>query len=90
MSLFLFCFIYYFYTQSFYKLIYLHLFKLFYYILFIYFIYPKGLFILIKLNAEISVHKALHWALYHVWFQNIVESYLFIYLFISFILFVYF
>ena len=28
-----------------------------------------------KLSFEIFVHKTLYWALYHVWFQNIVELY---------------
>ena len=26
-----------------------------------------------KLTSEISVHKALHWRLYHIWFQNKIE-----------------
>ena len=29
----------------------------------------------IQLTSAISVHKALHWALYHVWFQNTFELY---------------
>ena len=28
-----------------------------------------------KLTSEIFVHKALHWALYHMWFQNTFELY---------------
>ena len=34
-----------------------------------------------KLTSVISVHKALHWTLYHLWFQNKFESSVCVYMY---------
>ena len=59
------------FTQRFQKLIYLHLFTNCFLK-----ISPRLSLLIQFSRSEIFVHKSLHWALFHVWFQNTFELYL--------------